>query len=624
MDIEQWIWLALFAPLVSFLTILATSSVISRRLVHLLACSSVFISFCCFLFFLYHSGGGGNPPLRATLFDWIATDAVHASFTVYIDALAIVMGLNITGVGFLIHVYSMGYMEHDEDYARYFGCMNFFIFSMLLLVLAANLPLLFVGWEGVGLASYLLIGYYYNREAAAAAATKAFVVNRIGDVGLLVGILLTFFLFQTADISEVLSKASTQMAVGAPALMLLTLLYFIGAVGKSAQIPLHVWLPDAMEGPTPVSALIHAATMVTAGVYLVVRMHPLYLMAPSTMHFVGAVGGTTALFAALCAVGQNDLKRVLAYSTVSQLGLMFLACGVAAFYAAIFHLVTHAFMKGLLFLAAGNVVHMMHGTTNMEKMGGLHQKFYLTHILFFVGVIAMSGIPPLAAFFSKDLILEEEFLAGAETLFAVGLIASILTAFYLTRAYCLTFWGESHIESKIAKVIREAPRVMLIPVCLLAVLATVGGFLGFSLDGPPPLERFLAHADITFNSKELGTGFHWTLETWLSTLGALVGIGSAAYVYLQIHEHEKQPEILTEAFYFDPFYESAFIAPLRALSKWIVGFWEPTVIDGSIYLAAHSASGGASWLQRMQSGQIRSYAAWLTIGLCLTLFYFMT
>lgn len=621
---EHWIWLALFAPLVSFLAILACSSFIGRRAVQTAACLSVLISFCCFVFFLYQSGGGGNPPLRATLFQWLPTETIHADFAVHIDALSILMGLIITGVGFLIHVYSIGYMEHEEDFIRYFACMNLFIFAMLLLVLAANLPLLFVGWEGVGLASYLLIGYYYSRPAAAAAATKAFVVNRIGDVGLLLGILLTFYLFQTADITEVLAKASTGISVGAPAILLLTLLYFIGAAGKSAQIPLHVWLPDAMEGPTPVSALIHAATMVTAGVYLVVRMHPLYLMAPPTMHLVGVIGGATALFASICAVGQTDLKRVLAYSTVSQLGLMFLACGVAAFYAAIFHLMSHAFMKGLLFLAAGNVVHMMHGTTNMEKMGGLHKKFYATHVLFFIGVIAMSGIPPLAAFFSKDLILEEEYLAGAKILFYVGLIASILTAFYLTRAYCLTFWGEARIENKVLKAIHEAPYIMLVPVGILAFLAACGGFLGFSINEPPPLERFLAHADITFASIELRDGFHWSWETLVSTLGALAGIGAAGYVYLKTKLKDEKPlALFTQAFYVDAFYENAFVRPLRALARWIVSFWEPTVIDGSIRLATHSAAGSASWLQQMQSGQIRSYVAWLTLGLCLTVLYFL-
>ena len=401
------IWIGLFLPLTSFLFLMLVSNHISRLWTGIISNAAILIPFLCFAYTLFQYNHGSMEPIRETLFTWIPIAPISADFSVHIDPLSLLMTMIITGVGFLIHVYSNGYMEHDEDYVRYFACLNFFIFAMLLLVLASNLLLLFVGWEGVGLASYLLIGYYYHRPAAAQAATKAFVVNRIGDFGLLVGLLLTIYLFHTTDITTVLARANEQYPEGAPILVLLTLLYFVGAMGKSAQFPLHVWLPDAMEGPTPVSALIHAATMVTAGVYLVVRMHSMYLLAAPTMHFVGIIGGATALFASFCAMAQTDLKRVLAYSTVSQLGLMFLACGVAAFYAAIFHLMTHAFMKGLLFLAAGDVVHMMHGTTDMDKMGGLRKKFKVTHILFFIGVLSMSGIPPLAAFFSKDLILEK-------------------------------------------------------------------------------------------------------------------------------------------------------------------------------------------------------------------------
>lgn len=618
------IWFALFLPLVSFLILMLSSNFISRRLTGLIACAAVFLPFLCFSYVLYSYNVDSMEPIRATLFSWIPLKSIQADFTIYLDPLSILMTMIITGVGFLIHVYSIGYMEHEEDYVRYFACMNLFIFAMLLLVLAANLPLLFVGWEGVGLASYLLIGYYYHRPAAAQAATKAFVVNRIGDFGLLVGILLTLFLFQTGDIMTVIEKARAEYTVGAPIMILLTFLFFVGASGKSAQLPLHVWLPDAMEGPTPVSALIHAATMVTAGVYLVIRTHALYLLAPPTMHLVGVIGGATALFAALCAMSQMDLKRVLAYSTVSQLGLMFLACGVAAFYAAAFHLMTHAFMKGLLFLAAGNVVHMMHGTTNMEKMGGLKDKFKITHVLFFVGVLAMSGVPPLAAFFSKDLILEEEYLSGGRILFYVGLFASILTAFYLMRAYCLTFWGETHIDNKILKIIKEAPKVMVIPVAILAALAIFGGFLGFSFGHPPPLERFLAHADVTFANSIFREGFHMSMETWLSIIGAFVGIFSGGYIYLNNLFKNKEPvAIFQHSFYVDEIYDKVLVKPLEAVARWIVGFWEPAVFEGSIRAVAKGARSGSLFLQKMQSGQIRSYIAWMTIGMAISIFYIL-
>ncbi len=419
--------IGLFMPLVGFLILMSTYACISRRLVSLVGCGTILISFICFCSLLANSTASGVSPLSVTLFEWIPVKGISADFTLHLDALSFVMTLVITGVGFLIHVYSIGYMEHEEDYARYFGFMNFFVFSMLTLVLAGNLVLLFVGWEGVGVASYLLIGYWYEKPVAAESATKAFVVNRIGDLGLLLGILLTYYLFGTSDMAEINQRAVSSFAVGAPIITVLTLLYFIGAVGKSAQLPLYTWLPDAMAGPTPVSALIHAATMVTAGVYLLVRLNPVFMLAPTTLEVVGVIGAVTSLFASICAVGQTDLKRVLAYSTVSQLGLMFLACGVGAFYAAMFHLTMHAFVKALLFLSAGNVVHMLHDVTEMDQMGGLSKALPKTRWLFLIGVLALAGIPPLAAFFSKDLILEQSYLVGFKTLFWIGLAASTMT-----------------------------------------------------------------------------------------------------------------------------------------------------------------------------------------------------
>ncbi len=611
----------LFIPLVGALILLLSADYISRRLTNGIGCLSILLSFACFAGFLFFYINTSRDPEIVTLYNWISVEGLKADFALRLDHLSLLMTLIITGVGFLIHVFSIGYMEHDEDYARFFACMNFFVFAMLLLVLGANLLLLFVGWEGVGLASYLLIGYYYHRPAAAAAATKAFVINRIGDFGFLVGLLLTFYLFGTSDIAEISQRAGQQFQTGAPILVVLTLLYFLGATGKSAQIPLQTWLPDAMEGPTPVSALIHAATMVTAGVYLVVRLHSVFMLTPLTLQIIGVIGGLTALYAALCAVGQTDLKRVLAYSTVSQLGLMFLACGAAAFYSAMFHLTMHAFVKATLFLSAGNVVHMMNGSTNMEKMGGLAKKFPVTHWLFLIGVLALSGIPPLATFFSKDLILEQEYLAGFDTLFYTGLVASILTGFYLMRAYCLTFLGTPRLEDKILKTVREAPRVMLIPVTILALLSIFGGFLGFEIGKTPLLEGFLAEVGIKMSEVELTTGFKWSLETFLAIGGAFLGVGSAAYIYTQYAD--RPLAFLRHSFYIDEIYHVLFVVPLEALSRFIANAIEPGFFDGSINATTQATQGVARTLQKVQSGEIRSYVAWIVVGAVLLLVYFV-
>lgn len=616
------IYIGLFSPLVGFLALLLSSYAISRRAAGIIGCSSVFISFLCFFTILCMDLAGPLDAESFTLFRWISFGKIHADFTLHIDTLSLLMTLIITGIGFLIHVYSIGYIDHEEDFARYFACLNFFIFAMLLLVLAGNLLLLFVGWEGVGLASYLLIGYWYHKPAAAHAATKAFVVNRIGDLGLLLGIFLTLKIFGTTDIQEICHQAVEKYPEGGLLLGLLAFLYFCGAVGKSAQFPLHVWLPDAMEGPTPVSALIHAATMVTAGVYLVVRVHPIFVISPDVMHLVGYVGAATSLFAALSAVGQTDLKRVLAYSTVSQLGLMFLACGVGAFYAAMFHLTTHAFVKALLFLSAGNVVHMMHGTTEMAKMGGLSKRFTKTHLLFLIGVLAMSGVPPLAAFFSKDLIIEEEAVAGFNLLFYVALAISILTAFYLTRAYCLAFRGKPRLEKEAFNSIQEAPNVMLAPIALLAVLSITGGFLGFNIGKAGFLESFLSENDPTLDGSLYSHGFHLSLETWISIACAVLGVGLAVFIYTRFAERFSVPsKLLTRSFYVDDIYEAFIVKPLRSFAASIADFFEPRIFDGSIREAVKSTERLSVEMQKVQSGQIRSSVAWMTLGAVVLVIY---
>lgn len=607
------IWIGLFSPLLGFLILLALSGVLNRKIISLIGCGSVFISFCCFTILVALFQIHDMMPFKEMLFTWIPIKSINADFAVLIDSLSLLMTLIITGVGFLIHVYSIGYMEHDEDYARYFSCMNLFIFAMLLLVLSSNLVLMFVGWEGVGLASYLLIGYYYSRVAAAKAATKAFVVNRIGDLGFLLGLFLTFQTFGTADIMDICKMAESYPA-GSTVLTILTLLLFVGAIGKSAQIPLHVWLADAMEGPTPVSALIHAATMVTAGVFLLARVHCIYLLAPFTLQVVGLVGIITSLFAAFTAVGQTDLKRVLAYSTVSQLGLMFLACGVGAFYAAMFHLTMHAFVKALLFLSAGNVVHMMHGTTDMGNMGGLKAILTKTHVFFLLGVLALSGFPPLAGFFSKDLILEQEHQTGHDILFFMGLVVTVFTAFYLTRAYCLTFLGSARIEKKILKVVHEAPSIMLGPIFILAFLSITGGFLGFSPHEVPVLEDFLEESDITLADHTHSIGFHVSLAMLLSIFSAALGFVSAWWMYSD--GFIKKPiALLKQAFYFDAIYQTLIVYPLKSFAYLIAILFETKFFMGSIDAAASLARNISFVFQRMQSGQIRSYISWMMLGL---------
>jgi NADH-quinone oxidoreductase subunit L len=586
---EAILWTALFIPLATFLVLLLLGSSLPRRAIEYIGPGSILLSFASFCYLLYSQ----TIQLETTLFTWLPLQGFSANFALHLDAISLLLSLIITGVGFLIFDYSVGYMDHDRDIARYFSVMNFFIFSMLLLVLASDLIVLFIGWEGVGLASYLLIGFWYQRPAAAKAAKKAFVVNRIGDLGLLLGILLSFSLFGTSNMQEINLQVAEKFAVGAPIITILTLLYFWGATAKSAQIPLHTWLPDAMEGPTPVSALIHAATMVTAGVYLVARMHPLFSYAPTTMGVIALVGAATSLYAALSATGQKDLKRVLAYSTVSQLGLMFLACGMGAYYAALFHLTMHAFVKALLFLAAGNVIHMMHGTTLMDKMGGLSKLLRKTNIYFLIGTLSMSGIPPLAIFFSKDLILEE--ISYNRGYYIAGLCISLLTAFYLTRAYVLTFQGPCRVEKSALATLKEAPSIMMIPVMILALLSTVAGAL-----------------------EAMALGFHINVETWISVAVAISGVSIGAYVY---NRTRYASTICLNSFYINELYDALIVRPLRSASKGIADFFEPTFYSASIEKPAQASSKTAATLQEIQNGQIRSYIAWLVMGAALFIIY---
>src|SRR5262245_31064902 len=455
------------------------------------------------------------------LFDWIVAGTFRAPVTLQLDQLSAVMLLVVTGVGFLIHVYSIGYMHEDPDYPRFFTYLNLFVFSMVMLVLAGNFLLLYVFWEAVGLCSYLLIGFWYTRESAANAGKKAFIVNRVGDCGFALGIMLLWTTVGTLEYTEVFQKAPG-LAVGTATAI--SLLLFLGACGKSAQLPLHVWLPDAMEGPTPVSALIHAATMVTAGVYLVARAHVLFERSGVALDVVAWVGVLTAVFAATIGLVQTDIKRVLAYSTVSQLGYMFVGVGVGAFAAGVFHLVTHAFFKALLFLGAGSVIHALSGEQDLRRMGGLGRKLPVTWYTMLVATIAISGLPPFSGFFSKDEILASAWHGHHHAIFVLGLIGSALTAFYMWRLLFLTFLGHSRVDHDVAHHTPESPPVMTIPLVLLAILAAGAGVWGLPGEHGSAIGRFLG--PVLAGGHEAEAGHHgpaWGLMA-VSVAAALTGL----------------------------------------------------------------------------------------------------
>ncbi len=547
---------------------------------------------------------------------WINAGALHIDFSFVLDHLSILMLLVVTGVGFLIHIYSVGYMAEEEGYWRYFAYLNLFLFFMTILVLAGNALLMFVGWEGVGLASYLLIGFYFQRKSAADAGKKAFIVNRVGDFGFLIGMFLLLANFGTLTFSDLAAKLAANPNLTGGILTVTALCLLVGAIGKSAQLPLYVWLPDAMEGPTPVSALIHAATMVTAGVYMIARTHFLFDRSPLALLVVAIVGAATALFAATIGLVQNDIKRVLAYSTVSQLGYMFLGCGVAAYSAAIFHLMTHAFFKALLFLAAGSVIHGMAGEQDLRKMGGLRKHMPVTFWTMTAAVFAIAGFFPLAGFFSKDAILYAAFVQGGNGLifWFVGLLTALLTAFYMFRLWYLTFFGElrSHDVHP-----HESPWSMLAPLVILAILSVCGGWIGNER-----LARFLAPSV----GEHPLTGGSTSLEIGLSVLAVLV---AALGWYIAHRFYKQKPEaparlaasvpagykLLLNKYYVDEIYAAVIVKPLLAFSKffleWVVDF---AILGGLAWLLAGIAQFTGAILQRWQSGNIRSYAAWLALG----------
>jgi NADH-quinone oxidoreductase subunit L len=565
------------------------------------------------------------------LFSWLSpftgtTNSFQVNVAYQIDQLSILMTLVVTGVGFLIHVYSIGYMHGDRGFWRFFAYLNLFIFAMLNLVLADNFLLMFLGWEGVGLCSYLLIGFWYEKKFTGDAAKKAFVVNRIGDFGFILGMLLIFSTFGSLNFSTVFSGASL-LPIGNTTVLWIALLLFVGAVGKSAQIPLYIWLPDAMAGPTPVSALIHAATMVTAGVYMVARCSILYALAPIALHLIAVIGVVTAVYAATIGLVQNDIKKVLAYSTISQLGYMFLAMGVAAFGAGIFHLMTHAFFKALLFLGSGAVIHAMHEEQDIQKMGGLKKYLPVTYKTFWIGAIAIAGIPPFAGFFSKDEILWKAFQSeqGSWILWCLGALGAFMTAFYMFRLVILTFEGERRFDHHHVHP-HEAPKTMTIPLIVLAVLSVIGGFVGI-----PHINIIENWIDPVFTPahNKLLAGDHGggVMEFVLMLVSVIIAVGGiylARWMYVQrkdisvslVKKYPRLYNTLSNKYYVDEAFDATVVNPLVRGSE--VYLWkgiDVVLIDGIVNGSAKLMASTAQVLRKIQTGIAQSYAVVFIFGI---------
>ena len=675
------IWLIPLVPAAGALAMLLLGRRLPQAWVSVLCPGTVLVSFLLSVGAVAQLASLAEPRHEKILYAWLPGGPFHmangqmgqltADWGFLLDPLSAVMVLVVTGVGFLIHVYAVGYMAHEGGYYRFFGYMNLFMFSMLTLVLANNYLLLFVGWEGVGLCSYLLIGFYFLRKSASDAGKKAFLVNRIGDAGFLLGMftmLATFGSLRYVTVNE--AAASGQFAVGDPAITAMTLLLFVGAIGKSAQFPLYVWLPDAMEGPTPVSALIHAATMVTAGVYMVARSNALYVLAPDSMAVVAGIGAFTALFAATIGLAQNDIKRVLAYSTVSQLGYMVMACGVGAFGAGIFHLSTHAYFKALLFLGAGSVIHALSGEQDMRKMGGLRDKIPITYLTFLFASLAIIGTPLFSGFFSKDEILWRAYISPVGAgwlLWLVGVLTAGLTALYIWRLVFLTFFGESRVDPHVAHHIHESPRVMTVPLMALAGLSLIGGWIGWPqvLGGSNRLEHWLepvfgGGARVLESQVAHEAAHSGAQEFLLMALSiGIAGAGVAAAYYFFLKHREKSDALarqfsgvhrtLENKYYVDEFYNAVFVDGLskrggEALgrfdarvvdggvngSAWLTQFtsrlsiwWDTWIIDGAVRLGAYTVKVFSFPVRLLQTGLVQSYALFIVLGVLFFLSYYL-
>ena len=628
----------ILAPFVGFLINGLRYKKHSANLAGGIATAAIFVSFVSAILLVVDLIGmpAESRRIAVSFFDWIVVDNFKASAGFVVDQISAIMILVITGIGTLIHLFSIGYMHHDKGVAKYFAYLNLFVFNMLLLVLGDSLLVMFVGWEGVGLCSYLLIGFWFTDAQKAAAGMKAFITNRVGDAAFLLGMFILFLTFGTVNFSELNAMAPTTVeASWLGAVTLGTLFLFIGATGKSAQIPLYVWLPDAMAGPTPVSALIHAATMVTAGVYMIVRLNPIFMAAPNTMMVIAIIGAATAVLAATIGLTQWDIKKVLAYSTVSQLGYMFLAVGVGAFGAAMFHLMTHAFFKALMFLGSGSVIHGMHEEQDIRKMGGLKKYMPITHITFLLGWLAIIGTPGFSGFFSKDEILAYTFFSplGHPILWVCGAIGATLTAFYMTRLMALTFWGKSRVPKEIHP--HESSPIMTVPLIVLAVLSVIGGWIGIPhvigaiLPGHPHnvWAEWLAPVITKVpNLPEFDVTTEWILmgaSVGLATLSALV----AYHFYVRKPElpgkfaNSIKPayELVYNKYLVDELYFGSIINPLVRLSKNVWYYVDVHFIDKATYLAGDLVKGGGSLVRSLQTGNLQQYAMYIGVGIVVAL-----
>jgi NADH-quinone oxidoreductase subunit L len=622
-------------PLIGFVIVGLLNKRLSKSLVGIIGCGTILASFAIAVsIFLSISGKSVVVPV----FDWFSAGNFSVSFSFLLDPLSSIFLMIITGVGFLIHVYSVGYMHDDENNNIFFAYLNLFIFFMLLLVMGSSYLLMFVGWEGVGLCSYLLIGFWFKNKAYNDAAKKAFVMNRIGDLGFLLGMILIFVTFGTTDYLKVFSQAQGFIPEHSltvhSTITIITLLLFIGAMGKSAQIPLYTWLPDAMAGPTPVSALIHAATMVTAGIYMVARSGVLYALAPISMSVVAIIGVVTAVFAATIALAQNDIKKVLAYSTVSQLGYMFLGLGVGAFSASVFHVMTHAFFKALLFLGAGSVIHGLSGEQDIRNMGGLRKKMPITALTFLLGTLAIAGIPPFAGFFSKDEILAHAYETN-KYFWMLGLIGSMMTAFYMFRLYYLVFAGEYRGSDKIHA--HESPKVMTMPLVVLAILSVIGGLVGIpdSLGGKSLIADFLKPVFSAAESKIMvETNSGNMSELMLIGITVVVVIASIVYARSKYIQHKDLPvadgqkipsiqKIVYNKYYVDEFYAAVITRPLDKISVMFENIVELKIIDGIVNATGKFTQWVSGKLRLLQTGNVDFYLFAMVIGIVLILFFKM-
>lgn len=616
-NFSQLVYLVPLFPLIGFLINGLFWKKMPKTLGGIIGSVAILASFCVSLgIFFEVKDPSFHGPVVVNLFDFIQSGKLNIPFAFQVDALSSLFLLIITGVGFLIHVYSTSYMGHDDGMVKYFAYLNLFVFSMLLLVLGANYLIMFIGWEGVGLCSYLLIGFWFKNREYTNAAKKAFVMNRIGDLGFLVGMLLILFNYGTLSYQEFFGQLHPQVVVPSNTYTWIALCLFIGATGKSAQIPLYTWLPDAMAGPTPVSALIHAATMVTAGIYMIARSNALYTLTPMILHIVAVIGLATAIVAATIAIKQYDIKKVLAYSTVSQLGFMFLALGVGAYTTAVFHVMTHAFFKALLFLGSGSVIHAMGGEQDIRKMGGLGKHMRITQATFLIGCLAISGIPGLSGFFSKDAILAAAF-AHEPILYYLGIAAAMMTAYYMFRLYFLTFRGSFRGTEEQHHHLHESPALITVPLIILAILSIVGGYVGLPevMSEHNAIGAFLSPV-VNNMEAHLAPATEWLLMG----ISVTVSVIMIVFAYTNNRKPEFAPnkglaKVLEHKWYVDEIYDAIVVRPLEALSTLLDKFAERKGIDGTVNGVGKTVRWGGDKLRLLQSGQVGFYIFIMVVGI---------